>query len=253
MTKRFTSLACGVAVSLIFVLSVPATLIVNGDFEDASGTFPNGWVNTPPATAETTSPISGTTSARMGWNTTGNLDQSLAAPVTDFEMNLLFQHLGTVTGRTLNTILQTAGSGSQLNLRVLAQGVDGSTDDSLQVYNGSWQTISTADFFTSTTEPYRITIRGHNWGTPTPTYDVLWSDAGSSTLSYSATGLSYFQNSAPTAGGVDYIRFARPYANGHTWLLDDVSLESTAIPEPHTLVLLLVGLAGVVVRQFRHH
>lgn len=208
--------------ALLLVPAVPGQVLVNGDFEVTP--FDAGWVNGV-ATVETGRPISGFQSARMGWNTTGNLDQAVSGVSADFELDLSFRLGGVTAGRTLNLLLLVNGA-SALNLRVLGQGTDNVNDDTLQVYDGSgWQTVSDPDFFDSTTQAYRLNVRGYAWGTATPTYDLAWSNAGSPDLDHSVEDLSFFQNAAGAqSGSPTLVRFARPYASGNSWILDDVTL-----------------------------
>jgi hypothetical protein len=209
---------------IMFAGVVPGSLfatdyIVNGDFE--ASPWDTGWDNTDGiASNETANPIHGSHSAALKYNTTGKFIQNLSQSLENFDVELYFRQTGTTTGRALNLLLDQT---TTVNLRVLVQGTDGVDDDSLQVYNGSWQTISPTNFFDSTSQSYRIRVECRGWGTANPKYSVYWSDAGSSDLKYSAKDLTYFHNT-PTAE-LSRISFARPYTTGDTHYIDDVSIK----------------------------
>ncbi|HOD82548.1 MAG TPA: PEP-CTERM sorting domain-containing protein [Phycisphaerae bacterium] len=228
---RFCFLVAGILVIAVGAVSpARANLLTNGDFEAAP--YDTGWTrsNVNIGTAETTSPISGSTSLRMSWNNqgyTGNVDQSLASVLSDFDYSFTFRQLGNTAGRSMNTLLLAGGAG--VNARVLVQGTAGVDDDTLQVYDGSgWQNVSAVGAFSGISQDYRISIRGRDWGTPAASYDLLWSDAGSTLLTHQATGLTHFQSSGPTTSKLETVRFAKPESTGNTWMVDNVVLTAPA-------------------------
>ncbi len=247
-TMRVVAVATVVMVTLAG--AARANLLVNGDFE--ASPFDTGWYNTV-ATAETTSPISGSATARMGFNTTGDLEQNFT-PVSDFVVNFSFRQIGNTAGRTLNVLLNTDATygnvSANVNLRIIvASSEPASTRWALQTFDGAnWVNVVNPDVFKfDSLDPYRFEIRGHGWGGATPTYDVLWSDANSTSLTHSATGLTLYQSTP--ASTMKRVRFTRPFASGNSWLVDDVSVTATAVPTPAALRAGLVLMVATLARR----
>ena len=225
-----------------------ANLIVNGDFEDTTGTFPTGWSTSGTITQDTVAPelIGGSTSARMAGGAI--IAQQTLGGLSDFTFEFLFRPRFDTDHRSANLVLHgggttgTGGGSESLNLRVSGT-ADAGSGSTLQVYDGAaWQMISGANFF-STGDTFRMQLTASDWGSGSGTYDLAWSDANAIALTNSATGLSHFQNSDFV---LDRARFLAP-ANSYN--LDNVILE--AIPEPTPVMLTGLVALGLVVRRRR--
>jgi hypothetical protein len=218
-----------------------ANLIANGDFEDVGGTFPNGWVTSTSAPlAETAAPLDGSASARFTANADRIIAQNFTAQSTftiEFEVMPLFD----TNDRSLNMIAHFGGTGTSggfeaVNLKFAGSITAGAGAD-LQVFNGTgWVTLGAANFFANNSS-YRIQLTGYNWGSGTPSYDLAWSNANSTALVNTATGLGYFQNT-PNAGA-NRLRFLTATTGRNSYLLDNVIVE--AVPEPSSLLLGGIG------------
>jgi hypothetical protein len=245
--------------------STPATLslveanrLTNGEFEAASGSFSlAGWGNVASVASVHDSLVSGSTKAVfLDSSTNGRLEQTAAAPASEWTFDLFFatdNGNGTGDDRGLNLVLdQGSAQGSgQINLRVNGAG-------SVQIYQDGpgWQTLGglgtvafsedangDKDFVDvgDTLNVYHLRLLGHDYGTSTPTYDVLLSDADQPGLSHLMSGLSFFQFGRPTDNWNHTVRVVMEtgYGTGN-YAVDAAYLG--ALPEPATVSLAALGL-----------
>ena len=233
-TKLLTAILFVVA--SISVSPANAELVTNGDFEATP--FHSGWTNT--AATQGTGLFGSAQSAEFLSGANGRISQAFSSPARTFAVDFQFSP-GTVAGnRTLNMVLfnapnnGTSQAGSALNLR---------SDDSgnLQLFDGAWGTVSGGSGAFATGSEYRIRLEANDFGPAgTNTFDLFWSDAGSTALTNSATGLSNFQNVPDNADGYSAIAFLKSSTNGG-YSIDNVVV--TAVPEPSSV--LLFGFAGL--------
>jgi hypothetical protein len=241
----------GAAKKLVGVLAVVATLcgtiaeaqavewIVNGNFEDASGTFPNGWTITanPPGT---TSGLAGTTSAAVmrpdilgGRITQSNLD---AGPEWQLDMYFASAMPPTVDDRSLQFVVDT--SDGLINMRVNGGG-------SVQAFDGAvWQDLIAGGvaFSTDTTNDgdfddagdtqhvHRMRILGDF--TTAPAYEVMLSAAGSSTFSMMSGPVSLFDAGTPAPGLGPRSLSIRSQLSLTPYVVDEISLMAEEIVTP---------------------
>jgi len=114
----------------------------------------------------------------------------------------------------------------------------------LQLFTGGgpgWNTVSGGAGAFAIGSEYRIRLEANDFGSGgANTFDLFWSNAGSTVLTNSATGLSNFQNTPTSADGYTAIAFLRDGGNG-VYSVDNVVI--TAVPEPSSV--LLFGFAGL--------
>jgi hypothetical protein len=199
-------------------------LILNPDFETLP--FPSSWTN---SGAITYAGLNGsTTAARLSYNTTATLSQPLVSPAADFTADASFQIAGHNTEQAFRWQLDAGGT-TAVDLRTTTGGV-------LQVNsNGTWLSLyrisdgSTFDVTPNST--IRIRAIGRGFGSPTASYDLVWSDPGSATLSHAATSLTGFASATPPAAPLDAIRFTHDVLLGNSFTVDDVTvLDAATIP-----------------------
>lgn len=222
--------------------SPPASnLIVNSDFEATP--FDSDW-NASGVISE--SGLNGsTTAARLSFDTTATLSQSFTAQ-PDF---------------TFDTYVQVAGANTDPSFRILLDGtggtaieITGRTGNVIQLnHQGVFADVTRisdgANFPIAGNSPIRIRIIGYNFGTVAASYDLAWSEPGSTTLSHSATSLTSFssQSAAQTGAGISAVRFDRANTAAHSYWVDDVSLVSGTTSAPTADYELIIPLPDKVV------
>ncbi|MEM6885810.1 MAG: PEP-CTERM sorting domain-containing protein [Verrucomicrobiota bacterium] len=222
MRKNIIKLFGSVAL-LACASATHAQIITNGDFE--TGDF-TGWTVAGAAiTAETTTPIAGTTSAAFPGGFGGNsLTQTFADITDDFTFSMDYTSAAPAAGRSLNVYIgQNGGGNPRINLRL----IDGGGTGTIQAFNGAWQDVLTGISFAGT---QTLTVDVSNIGASTQ-YTV---DVGGST----SAAVSFFQTSTPLSFGTVSLQNA-----DQAWGADNVSL--TVVPEPSTFALLIAGFAGL--------
>ncbi len=253
----------------VFGLIAPVSaenILVNGDFEDTSGTFPTGWSNSSSSTSQHTGIAPGsTTAAYVDSATNGTLGQSFDTLGPQWVVDFYFAtEFGTDRGLDLNIQMP---SDPYIHVVVNSAG-------RIQLYNGipaesgsGWQTLTTLDGivqasvdddssgdFSSagdTLNVHHMRLEGRDFGTSSAEYDVYLSDANSTTFSHSVLGLTAFQNAAstPLGAGIDAVTFPTLYGNG-SFVVDDV----VVVPEPSTWALGLLAVVGLALfrRWYAH-
>ncbi|MEY3895085.1 MAG: hypothetical protein RLZZ214_604, partial [Verrucomicrobiota bacterium] len=74
-------------------------------------------------------------------------------------------------------------------------------------------------------------VIGRDFGTPSASYDLAWSDAGGTTLTHAATGLTAFASNAATTAPLSRIGFSHDVPAGNSFTVDDVTIQDGA-PSP---------------------
>ena len=208
-------------------LAAPAAQLVrNPDFEIAP--FPSSW-NPANGTVATTGLNATATAARLPYNTTATLSQTLAASAANFTADASFQiagsneaqafHFQLLSGATTAVALRTATGGLlQLNLA------------------GTWTPLlrlsDSSPFAVPNNQPVKVRIIGRGFGTPAASYDIVWSDPGGATLSHAATGITTFASAAVPATALDAVRFTRDVLLGNSFIVDAVTVQDAAATPP---------------------
>ena len=254
MRRKFLNLLTAYAAiaAIASCTAAHASLITNGDFEDTTGTFPNGWtVSGGVASQESGTAqnqvISGSESLRVA-GSSGNVQQTVGDSLSDFVFSFdWLRPFSTIpTQRMMNTHVRQGNATPFINMRV-----SGNEDigGAFQLFGGgSWQNLDPSgpatELILATETAYTFTITGSGFGTATPTYDL--SVVGGS-VNETFTGLAIYQNTPDTAGEtVNTVRFNRGSSHGSA-TFDNVSL--TAIPEPSTLMIAFMGAAAFAYRR----
>lgn len=229
------------------ILSALATLpasaaytLVNGDFEDTSGTFPNGWVGT--STFNAGGFASG--SADAGMSSGGSITQDFSGGPSidtsenyDFQLDFAFRTgaISTTTDQRFR-LRNNNNVGDIITLGFETAATGGGT--ALSAFSGTWSTVLDVAFASGTTYYFRVI--GSDWDNASRSY----------TIGYSTDGTS-FTTSAPitsfhgTPGGtVDFETF-RVEAGTTTTRIDNVSV----IPEPSVALLGSLSLLGLLRRR----
>jgi hypothetical protein len=203
---------------------VGAQLILNPGFETLP--FPTSWTNDG---ATSTTSLNGTpTAARLSYNTTSSISQTLTTTTANFTADVSFQIPGSNEAQAFRVLLD-AGSGAAVDVRTATGGVLQLKD------NGTWKPLYRISDFTTFGIPNSSTVKlrviGRDFGTPSATYDLAWSDAGGTTFTHAATGLTAFaSNAAPTAP-LSKIAFNHDIASGNSFIIDDVTvINQTSTP-----------------------
>ncbi|WP_193215095.1 hypothetical protein [Luteolibacter marinus] len=230
-----------------FTLTLPAAAaLTNGGFEATP--FLSAWNATG---VVATSGLNGSANAaRLPYNTTAKLGQAFAA-TPDFTFDAYLAVAGVTTDPSFHLVLDGNG-GPAVDLQ-------GALGNQLQLlHNGTVTPLqSIADgspFGFGTNQVIRFRIIGRNFGTPAASYDLAWSEPGSTALVHAATGLTSFASAAAatTGSGITGVRFDRLGAAAHSYWVDDISLTATPATAPaadYTLVPPLpdkvVNISGV--------
>lgn len=219
-----------------------ANLLTNGFFEDATGTFPNGWTVTGGVASQESGTaqnlvISGSESLRVSGGA-GNVAQTIGPALSDFTFSFdwLRPFASVPANRTMNVHLRNGTNTPFINMRV--EPVNGDTELALQIFDGGWMDLDPAGAATQlileTETAYSITITGSGFGTVGATYDV--SVVGGS-VNETFTNVDLFQNDPISAGElVNTVRFDRQSNHG-SGTYDRAILT----PEPASLALLVLG------------
>jgi hypothetical protein len=215
-----------------FTFAPGAQLVLNPGFETPP--FPTSWVNNG---ATSTTGLNGTaTAARLSYNTTSSLSQTLAASPADFTADVSFLIPGSNEAQAFRMLVET-GSGTAIDIRTATGGV-------LQVReNNTWKPlyrISDASMFTvPVNQTVRLRVIGRHFGTASARYDLAWSEGGGTTLGNAATGLTAFASNAATTATPGVIRFSHDILAGNSFTVDDVTVLDSAANAPaatHSLV-----------------
>lgn len=216
-----------------------ANLLDNGDFESIP--FASGWDR---SEATATEGLNGTaTAVRLPWPSHATLGQAVA-PVTNF---------------TFDVYLQAAGSSEPQSFRVLLDGTEGAAielrggpGNRLQInHDGGYFDVVPSGGGSAVRFPVDRTVRlrvvGRDFGTADAEWDLAWSDAGSSALVHSITGLGSFANPASgMGGGIRGVRFDRNKGSAaHSYTIDEVTLEAVTGAVPPATHQLALDVASV--------
>lgn len=213
--------------SLLVPASVAAAdnLVLNPGFETPP--FPSSWSN---SGAISVGGLNGTpTAARLSYNTTSDISQTLTSTAANFTADLSFQIPGNNEAQAFRMVLDTDG-GTAVDLRTARGGV-------LQLKkNGVWKTLHRlsdyAPFSISINSTFRLRVIGRDFGTPSASYDLAWSDAGGSTFTHAAVGLTAFASNAGPSAPLSRLGFMHDIASGNSFVIDDITVTNQASIAP---------------------
>lgn len=235
------SLACCLFFSTLAALPASAAyVLVNGDFEDTSGTFPNGWSGV--STFNAGGFASG--SADAGMSSGGSITQDFSGGPSidtsenyDFQLDFAFRTSAiTVDSNQRFRLRSNNNSGDIITLGFETAATGGGT--ALSAFSGSWSTVLDVAFAASTTYYFRLI--GSDWDDAARSY----------TIAYSTDGASYTTSAPITSfhgtpgGALDFETF-RFEAGSTTSRIDAV----TVVPEPTVFLLGGLGLLGLLRRR----
>lgn len=221
---------------------LPYSGLINGDFEDLSGTFPTNWTIVRPAITQHAGLDGTATGLFLKKSTGGGLDgggrvsQTLAVPPgPEWELDLLFatEDPGDANARGFNLILNSSPNNGNLNLRVNGDGsvqtvtTGGTWIDIPNLTNAvSFSVDGNVDGDFSDTEDtlnvHRLVLRG-DYTTATPEYTVFISAANSTELTLSGTASRWFSN-APAAGASIGTVIISAQSSAGSFLVDEMVL-----------------------------
>jgi|GEM_PF-2108655 len=235
--KKTNIALSAIATALLLPLQAQITVHVEEDFEIDGGGFNNFTAYDYSAGGALVNPTGGTQGFLNDGSTNNYPD---IATVGEYELSWDFATIGATTNRSMSFSLRNdEGNGNTLSIAVGASG-----DDSLNIYDGGWQTVGSGGEILDDTW-YRITLRGSLQ--PTGTYDISVIDLNNSNNEVlNVTGLSYYHTTPDVDEGSAYLE----YRNEGTYAVDNFYFAS--VPEPSTLAL-VGGAFGVMVcfRRFR--
>lgn len=210
--------------------------LTNGDFEDLSGTYPNGWALGTSSPPGMTSGLAGTNNAAVMFTdvfgsslTQSNLE---AGPEWTFDLYFASAAPPTPDERSLQFILNT-GSGL-INMRVNGEG-------SLQAFSGTWQdviptgvTFSTDSNFDGdfddvgdVSNVHRLRLVGDF--TTTPTYEAMLSAPNSDTFSLMSGPVAVFDGTPLPNSSIASVSM-RSQASTASYVVDEISLMAEEAP-----------------------
>ncbi|BCU79156.1 hypothetical protein [Luteolibacter sp. LG18] len=201
-----------------------AQLLTNTGFETTP--FPSGWTATG---VTSTTGLGSSLGAKLPYNTSAVLSQNASASAANFTADVSFQIAGTNEAQSFRLTLP-GGIYDAVEVRTATGGI-------LQVkYGTDFYPLTKISGGTTFAVPVNSTVKlriiGRNFGTANAEYDLVWSDAGSSTLSHAATGLKTLTPLMSTRSPVTGVRFARNVAAANSFTVDDVSLQDSAATPP---------------------
>ena len=223
-----------------------AEILVNGDFEDLTEPFPNGWFSRGTNPALPHAGLAGTTTGC--WlvdKSSGDDIGQRFDPVADWTLEFLFatEDPGAGSARCTNigirhgSVLEPFAFDGQINLRVVDSDDNGVGDIEILDFDLApvWQPVLTnvVDFsidgnadesFDDPEDTLNVNTLKivANYSAATPSYAVTLTDAGETP--HSASGLQLWQGSPPSSGqGMDWMAFDVGNTTVNS-LIDEVSL-----------------------------
>lgn len=208
-----------------FPPSLGNQLVANPDFETLP--FPASWTAAG-GTVSIAGLNSSPTAARLPYNTTATLRQTLLENAPDFTAEVYFQIAGNNTEQAFRWQIDAGGS-SAIDLRTTTGGV-------LQVNaHGTWTPLlrltDGAMFNIPANQTVRLRVTGRDFGGEGPSFDIAWSDPGSAALSHAANNLTAFASAAPSNEGIGALRFTHEILLGNSFTVDDVTVFDSAVPQ----------------------
>lgn len=207
----------------VLIADAPAQL-VNPSFETMP--FLQGWIAS--GVTQETGLNGTTTSARLPYNTTASLSQTLPASAANFTFDVCFRSLGTNEDQSFRMTL-ASGTVDQIDIRLGKSGA---------IEIGDPQGYSPLGTFSSGTvtsipanQTVKLRIIGRNFGTASADYDVLWTAPYTNNtppaFTNAALGLRRFGDSPPPS--ITGVKFVRNIAAANSFLVDDLSFSGTAV------------------------
>jgi hypothetical protein len=213
---------------LLFAIAptaIGAQLLLNPDFETMP--FPTAWTHH--AALASTGLNGSATAARLSYNTTSSISQTLTASTADFTADLSFQIPGNNEAQAFRCSLETGG-GTAIEIRTTTGGI-------LQIKeNAAWKPLyrltDGSTFGVPINQTVKLRVIGRGFGTPSATYDLAWSDAGGTTLTHAANALTAHTSGAATTAPLSLIRFSHDLAAGNSFIIDDITIQDSASTPP---------------------
>jgi hypothetical protein len=231
-----------IATVLTASIASAAQLITNPGFETAP--FPAGWTSSG-GTASTTGLNGSATAARLPFNTSASLSQSVPGTVVNFTAETSFQIAGSNEAQAFRLALGFGGNDA-IEIRT-------GTGGTLQVKTASGylplqRKSDAATFNVPANQTVKIRVVGRNIGTGPAEYDVAWSDAGAAAITHSAIGIKAFASSTATTSPVGTVRFVRNVVSGNSFTVDDVTVTDSVTAAPPSDFELVVPAPDKVVK-----
>lgn len=231
-----------VAISLLALTNAQAqSSLTNGDFE--ASPFDSGWTNAGAVATPGFAPGSSQAARFTGGG------QSLAQSINwgkDWHLETSFMVRQT-SNRQFSLIIETGAGISSLNLRY---------QNGWQAFSGGWGTAFTlgdvlpsidqnndgdCDDAGDTKNVYRLRVTGHDWGTPSASYDLSLSGANATTFTSTAFGLDRFQ-ATPSSATPSGFKFGTEFGSNPGFWIDDISShDSPSGPAPSILSFVAKG------------
>jgi hypothetical protein len=206
--------------------AMPAQLVANSGFEVLP--FPASW--TAAGGTVSVAGLNGTANAaRLPYATSANLEQAVSGVPADFTADLSFQIAGNNEPQAFRWQLGD-GTSNVIDLRT-------ATGGTLQAnLLGEWVTLQritdSASFNVTANQTVRLRVTGRNFGTTAASYDIVWSDPGSSALVHAVTGITAFASGGIPAATPVLVRFVREVSTANSFLVDDVTVLASASTPP---------------------
>lgn len=202
-------------------------LLANGDFEADNATLPDWQINLAGAGASAVTGITAGSNTAAFVAAGGAIFQDGLIAAENWYVDFYFQ-TDTTTSRPFNVLIGSGGQ--QINLRY-----DGSTWGTFD--NGNFNDIWGAPLglgSITSNGVYFMRIVGTGWGTATPTYSLMLSEAGSPILTRQVSDIARYQNGTP-AGYPQFIRFSQEFGGGTGFTVDQVTFVNGTPPDPKDL------------------
>lgn len=226
--------------------TLPFSGVVNGDFEDLSGTFPNGWTLVSDAIAPHTGLDGSATGLLMMKQNDGGgrVEQSFfpTNPSPEWEMDLQFamEDPGDTNDRGLNLILPNEPNNGNLNLRVNGDGTIQTVTSTPSVAWVDVPNLSNAVEFSvdgngdgdfddpeDTLNVYRLVLQG-DYSTANPEYTVSLSGANSTDLVLSGGASNWFTSPPGEGSSIGSLSISAARSGGN-YVVDNILVRSLAV------------------------
>jgi hypothetical protein len=204
----------------------PAQLVANPGFEVLP--FPTSWTASDVTVSEPG--LNGTaTAAKLPYGTSASLGQAVSGVQADFTAETSFWLAGTGEAQAFRWQLGD-GTAAAIDLRT-------ATGGALQVnLAGEWTPLlrltDNAGFNVTASQTVRLRVTGRNFGTPSASYDIVWSDPASTALVHAVTGLTTFASAGVPAAPPSFIGFVRDLTTANSFVVDDVTVLASAAASP---------------------
>jgi len=188
-----------------------------------STTSVNGDTTLPPSFPSSSSFVSSVNSA-LGGNYNLILDPDRTNPSTTWSLNDFSGFNSRENSGGTPATLQLTFSAATSTTPVIQ--LRGTAAGSLEVFDGSsWTAVAGSGAALAMNQTTRIQIVLRDFESIPPSYDLVWSDPGSTVLAHSSLGLTTFAN-APSQAGIQRLEFMGDSSTEGTAAVDALSLVS---------------------------